>query len=101
METDSSEIVRILPTPLLRPLFDNLKALEEVLPPSLMGDVHQELLSHLKSNLAVLPDRAVTEEMHDTVAKPFLVEVEKVHSRVIRKIWKDVILHTVLLCLCL
>ena len=36
METDSSEIVRILPTPLLRTLFDNLKSLEEVIPPSLM-----------------------------------------------------------------
>ena len=33
-ESDSSEIVRILPTPLLRPLFDNLKSLEEVVPPS-------------------------------------------------------------------
>ena len=67
METDSSESVRILPTPLLRPLFDNLKSLEEVLPPSLMGDVHKELLSHLKLSLAGLPDRAVTEEMHDTM----------------------------------
>ena len=30
------EIVRIMPTPLLRPLFENLKELEEVIPPSLM-----------------------------------------------------------------
>ena len=74
-----SEIVRIMPTPLLRPLFENLKELEEVIPPSLMGDVHQELLSHLKLNLAGLPDRAITEEMLDAIAKPFLFEVEKVH----------------------
>ena len=101
METDSSEIVRILPTPLLRPLFDNLKSLEEVIPPSLMGDVHQELLSHLKLNLAGLPDRAVTEEMLDAIAQPFLVEVEKVHSTVIRKIWKDVILPCIVTLLML
>ena len=92
METDGSEIVRILPTPLLQPLLDNLKSLEEVIPLSLMGDVHQELLSHLKLNLAGLPDPTVTEEMLDAIALPFLVEVEKVHSTVIRKIWKDGIL---------
>ena len=101
METDSSEIVRILPTPLLRPLFDNFKSLEEVIPPSLMGDVHQELLSHLKLNLAGLPGRAVTEEMLDAIAQPFLVEVEKVHSTVIRKIWKDVILPCIVTLLML
>ena len=93
METDSSEIVRILPTPLLQPLFDNLKSLEEVIPPSLMGDVHQESLSRLRLNLSGLPDQAVTEEMLDAIEQPFLVvEVEKVHSTVIRKVWKDVIL---------
>ena len=92
METDSSEIVRILPTPLLQPLFDNLKSLEEVIPPSVMGDVHQESLSRLRLNLSGLPDQAVTEEMLDAIAQPFPVEVEKVHSTVIRKVWKDVIL---------
>ena len=90
-----SEIVRIMPTPLLRPLFENLKELEGVIPPSLMGDVHQELLSHLKLNLAGLPDRAITEEMADAIAKPFLIEVEKVHSTVLKKVWTDVILPCV------
>ena len=80
-----SEIVRIMPTALLRPLFENLKELEEVIPPSLMGDVHQKLLSHLKLTLAGLPDRAITEEMLDAIAKTFLIEVEKVHSTVLKK----------------
>ena len=53
---ESSGIVRILPTRLLRPLFEGLKLLEEVIPPELMGDVHQNLLTHLKLNLAGLPD---------------------------------------------
>ena len=60
-----------------------------------MGDVHQELLSHLKLNLAGLPDRAITEEVLDTIAKPFLIEVEKVHSTVLKKVWTDVILPCV------
>ena len=60
-----------------------------------MGDVHQELLSHLKLNLAGLPDRAITEEMLDAIAKPFLIEVEKVHSTVLKKVWTDVILPCV------
>ena len=91
----ASEIVRIMPTPLLRPLFENLKDLEEVIPPSLMGDVHQELLSHRELNLAGLPDRAITEEMLDAIAKPFLTEVEKVHSTVIKNVWKDIVLPCV------
>ena len=57
-----------------------------------MGDVHQELLTHLKLNLASLPDRAVTGEMLEAIAQPFLSEVEKVHATVINKMWKDVIL---------
>ena len=60
---ESSDIVRILPTPLLRPLSGGLKKIEEVIPPELMGDVHQNLLSHLTLNLAGLPDRRITEEM--------------------------------------
>ena len=60
---DYSDTVRILPTPLLRSLFKRLKELEEVIPPELMGDVHQNFLSHLKLNLAGLPDRCITEEM--------------------------------------
>ena len=45
---ESSKVVRILPTPLLRSLFDKLKEFEEVVAPELMGDIHQELLMHLK-----------------------------------------------------
>ena len=87
--------MRILPTPLLKPLFENLKVLEAVISPALMGDVHQELLSHLKLNLAGLPDRSVTEEMLDRIAEPFLKEVQQVHTTVMKKIWKDVILPCV------
>ena len=72
---ESSDIVRILPTPLLRPLFEGLKELEDVIPPELMGDVHQNLLSHLKLNLAGLPDRRITEEMLAAVVQPFMQEV--------------------------
>ena len=89
---ESSDIVRILPTPLLRPLFEGLKELEEVIPPELMGDVHQNLLSHLKLNLAGLPDRRITEEMLAAVVQPFMQEVEEVHTTIVKKIWRDVIL---------
>ena len=45
----SSDSVRILPSPSLRPLFGGLKELREVFPIDLIGDVHQKLylLSHL------------------------------------------------------
>ena len=89
---ESSDIVRILPTPLLRPLFEGLKELEEVIPPELMGDVHQNLLSHLKLNLAGLPDRRITEETLAAVVQPFMQEVEEVHTTIVKKIWRDVIL---------
>ena len=89
---ESSDIVRILPTPLLRPLFEGLKELEGVIPPELMGDVHQNLLSHLKLNLAGLPDRRITEEMLAAVVQPFMQEVEEVHTTIVKKIWRDVIL---------
>ena len=89
---ESSDIVRILPTPLLRPLFEGLKELEEVIPPELMGDVHQNLLLHLKLNLAGLPDRRITEENLAAVVQPFMQEVEEVHTTIVRKIWRDVIL---------
>ena len=88
----SSDIVRILPTPLLRPLFEELKDLEDVIPPELMGDVHQNLLSHLKLNLAGLPDRRITDEMLGAVVQPFMQEVEEVHTTIVKKIWRDVIL---------
>ena len=89
---ESSDIVRILPPPLLRPLFEGLKELEEVIPPELMGDVHQNSLSHLKLNLAGLPDRRTTEEMLAAVVQPFMQEVEEVHARIVNKIWRDVFL---------
>ena len=88
----SSDIVRILPTPLLRPLFEGLKELEEVIPPELMGDVRQNLLPHLKLNSAGLPDRRITEEMLAAVVQPFMQEVEEVHTTIVKKIWRDVIL---------
>ena len=89
---ESSDIVRILPTPLLRPLFEGLKELEEVIPPELMGDVHQILLSHLKLNLAGLPDRRITQEMLAAVVQPFMQEVEELHTTIVKNIWRDVIL---------
>ena len=85
---ESSDIVRILPTPLLRPLFEGLKDLEEVIPPELMGDIHQNMLSHLKLNLAGLPDRRITEKMLAAVVQPFMQEVEEVHATIVKKIWK-------------
>ena len=57
-----------------------------------MGDVHQNLLSHLKLNLAGLPDRRITEEMLAAVLQPFMQEVEEVHTTIVKKIWRDVIL---------
>ena len=89
---ESSDIERILPTPLLRPLFEGLKKLEEVISPEVMGDVHQNLLSHLKLNLAGLHDRRITEEMLAAVVQPFIQEVEEVHTTIVKKIWRDVIL---------
>ena len=90
--TESSKVVRILPTPLLRSLFDKLKEFEEVVAPELMGDIHQELLMHLKLNLAGLPDRSVTDEMLELIAQPFLQELKTVHTTLIRKVWRDVML---------
>ena len=89
---ETSDIVRILLTPLLRPLFEGLKELEEVIPPELMGDVHQNLLSHMKLNLAVLPDRCITGEISAAVVQPFMQEVEEVHTTIVKKIWRDFIL---------
>ena len=89
---ESSDIVRILPIPLLRPLFESLKELEDVIPPELKGDVHQNLLLHLKLNLAVLPDRRMTEEMLVVVVQPIMQEVEQMHTTTVKKVWRDVIL---------
>ena len=41
---EASDVVRISPTPLLRPLFEELKELVEVIPLELIVDVHQNLL---------------------------------------------------------
>ena len=57
-----------------------------------MGDVHQNLLSHLKLNLGGFPDRRITEEMLAAVVRPFMQEVEEVHTTIVKKIWRDVIL---------
>ena len=89
---ESSDIVRILPTPLMRPLFEGLKELEEVISHELMGDVHQSLLWHLKLNLAGLLDRRITDEMLAAVVRLFMQEVEEVHTTIVKKIWRDVIL---------
>ena len=90
--TESSKLVRILPTPLLRSLFDKVKEFEEIVAPELMGDIHQELLVHLKLNLAGLPHRSVTDEMLELIAQPFLQELKGVHRTLIRKVWRDVML---------
>ena len=83
---DSSEIVQTLPTPLLRPIFERLKELEEVIPPELMRDVLQNLLLHLKLNLAGLLDRRITEEMLAAVVRPFMQAVEEVRTTIVKKI---------------
>ena len=56
-----------------------------------MGDVHQKLLSPSKLHLAGLPDRRITEEMLAAVVRPFMQEVEEVHTKIVKKIWRDVI----------
>ena len=89
---ESSDIVRILPIPLLRPLFEGLKELEEVILPELMADVHQNLLSHLRLNLAGLPYSRITEEMLAAVVQPFMQGVEEVLTSLVKKIWRDVTL---------
>ena len=50
------------------------------------------LLSHLKLNLAGLPDRRITEKMLAAVVQPFMQEVEEVHTTIVKKMWRDVIL---------
>ena len=58
----------------------------------MMGDIRQNLLLHLKLNLAGLPDRRITEEVLAAVVRPIMQEVEEVHTTVVKKIWRDVIL---------
>ena len=43
-------------------------------------------------NLAGLPDRRITEEMLAAVVQPFMQQVEEVHTTIVKKIWRDVIL---------
>ena len=90
--TESSKLVRILPTPILRSSFDKLKEFEEVAAPKLMRDIHQQLKMHLKLNLAGLPDPSVTNEKLELIAQPFLQELKTVHTTLIRKVWRDVML---------
>ena len=66
--------------------------MEEVVAPELMGDIHQELLIPLKLILVGLPDRSVTDEMLESIAQPFLQELKTVHTTLIRKVWRDVML---------
>ena len=85
--------MQIAPTPLLRLLLEGLKDLGDVVAPELMGDVHQNLLSHLKLNLAGSPDRRIKEVLLAAVVQPIMQEVEKVQTKIWRKkIWRDVIL---------
>ena len=76
---------------MLRLLFEGLKELEYVNPPELMGDVHQNLLPHLKHNLG-LPARRITKEMLAAEKQPFMQEVEDLHTTIVEKIWTDVLL---------
>ena len=57
-----------------------------------MGDTHQELLIHLKLNLVGLPDRSVTDEMLELIAQPFPQVLKTVHTTLIRKVSRDVML---------
>ena len=83
--------MRILPTPLLRPIFEGLKELEEVIPPELMGEVHQILLKHLKLSLPGLLHRRITAEMLAAKVQPFMKEFEEVHTTIVKKNWRQVI----------
>ena len=47
---------------------------------------------HLNLNLAGLRDRSVTDEMLELIAQPFLQEFKTVHTTLIRKVWRDVML---------
>ena len=47
---------------------------------------------HLKLNLTGLPDRSLTDEMLELIAQPFLQELKTVHTTLIRKMWRDVML---------
>ena len=84
--------MRILPTPLLRPLFEGLKKLDEVIQAELVGVVHQNLLSRSKLNLAGLTERRVTEEMLAAVVRTIMQEVEEVQTTVVKETWRDVLL---------
>ena len=85
--------MRSLLTPLLRPLFVGFKELQEIIPPELMGNVHESLFSHLlKLNLTGLPDRRMTAKTLVAVVPPVMEEVEEVHTTIVKKMWRDVIL---------
>ena len=77
----SQQVVQILPTPLLQPLFERIEEIKEVIPEQMMGEIHQRLLGHLKMNLAGFPDQAITDTMLMTVLDPFVEEVKSEHGR--------------------
>ena len=78
-----------------------MEELEEIIPPTLMGEVNQDLLSHLKLNLAGLLYRVITEEMLDAIAKPFLNEVEKVQTAVLKESIEKIVLPCVVMLIIL
>ena len=96
-------IVRSLPIPLRRPLFEGMKDLEEAITPELMADVHWNSLLHLKLILAGLPDHRITEEVLAAIVHPFMQEIDDLHTTIVKKTWRDVILpcRAVLLTLAL
>ena len=57
-----------------------------------MADILQDLLMHLKLNLAAFSDRSVTDEMLELIAQPFQQELNTLHTTLIRKVWRDVML---------
>ena len=63
-----------------------------------MGDFYRNLLSHSKLNSAGLLDGRITEEMLAAVVQPFKQEAEEVHTTIVKKVWRDVILPCGPLC---
>ena len=72
--------------PLVASVFEGLKELQEVIPPELMGDAYQNLFSDLKLNSTGLPYRRISEQRL-AVVQPFMKEVEKVDTKIVKKIW--------------
>ena len=43
-------------------------------------------------NLAGLPYRRITEEMLAAIVRPFMQEFEEVHTAIVNKVWRNVML---------